>query len=81
MKLLLRIVLLLLIPVFSTAQHSLYWEEWNKEQLDSLRLIWQNTTNDTLRMAAARSFGMYYSERNRDSGLYLMNSRHRWQGN
>src|SRR5664279_3814385 len=70
MKLFIKISLLL-FPVFSIAQQNLYMELWNKEQIDSLRLIWHNTTNDTLRMAAARSLGMYYQERNRDSGLYF----------
>ena len=59
------------MPSFSIAQKNTYWEEWNKEQIDSLRLIWQNTTNDTLRMAAARSLGMYYQESNFDTGLYF----------
>ena len=71
MKLFIKISLLLLLPAFSIAQQNSYWEEWNKEQIDSLRLIWNNTTNDTLRMAAARSLGWYYQESNRDSGLYF----------
>ena len=72
MKLFIKISLLLLLPAFSIAQKNTYWEEWNKEQLDSLRLIWQNTTNDTLRMAAARSLGWQYAESNYDSGLYFL---------
>ena len=47
-------------------------EEWNKDQIDSLQLIWHNTTNDTIRMAAARSLGWYHEESNLDSGLYFI---------
>ncbi len=72
MKLFIKISLLLLLPAFSFAQKNAYWEEWNKEQLDSLRLIWQNTTNDTLRMAAARSLGWQYTESKFDSALYFL---------
>jgi signal transduction histidine kinase len=71
MKLFIKISLLLFLPVFSIAQQNPYWEEWNKEQIDSLRLIWYNTTNDTLRMEVARRLGLYYHERNWDSGLYF----------
>ena len=70
MKLLIQI-LVLLLPAYSIAQQNPYMELWNKEQIDSLRLIWNKTTNDTVRMAAARSLGFYYQERNRDSGLYF----------
>ena len=72
MKLFIKISLLLLLPAFSVAQKNAYWEEWNKEQLDSLRLIWHNSTNDTLRMAAARSLGLQYAESKYDSGLYFL---------
>src|SRR6187402_2544002 len=64
------IFLLMLPPVFSRAQHNLYFEEWNPQQLDSIRMTWNVAANDTIKMAAARSLGMYYQERNRDSGLY-----------
>ncbi len=70
MKIFIKITLLLLLPVFSIAQQNPYWEEWNKAQADSLQLIWNNTTNDTLRMGVARSLGYYNSEINIDSGLY-----------
>jgi len=59
MKLFIKISLFLLLPAFSIAQQDSYWEKWNKEQIDSLRLVWQNTTNDSMRMAAARSLGVY----------------------
>ena len=72
MKLFIKIMLLLLLPAFSIAQQNAFMEEWNKEQIDSLQLIWHNTTNDTIRMAAARSLGWYYEESNLDSGLYFI---------
>jgi two-component system NtrC family sensor kinase len=70
MKLFIKILLLLLLPAFSYAQQIPYWEEWNKKQADSLRLIWNNTPNDTFRMGISRSLGFYYMEINMDSGLY-----------
>lgn len=70
MKLFIKISLLLLLPASSIAQPIPYWEEWNRSQIDSLLLIWNNTTNDTLRMGIARSLGYYYGEANLDSGLY-----------
>ena len=81
MKKFIYVVLLLLLPVFSIAQQNPYCEEWNKEQLNSLRLIWYNSTNDTLRLGLARSYGFYYQESNFDSGFTLMSSRLYWQGN
>ena len=71
MKWLIPIVLFLHLPGFSIAQQNPYWEPWNKEQADSLRLIWNNTKNDTIRMGVARSLGFYYSEANTDSSLYF----------
>jgi hypothetical protein len=56
MKLFIKISLLLLLPTFLHAQQHPYREEWNKEQADSLRLIWYNTSNETLRMAGQISF-------------------------
>jgi two-component system, NtrC family, sensor kinase len=71
MKSLLKISLLLLLPAFSIAQQNPYWEEWNKEQADSLQLIFYNSANDTIRMGVARSLGFYYQELNTDSALYF----------
>jgi len=63
---------LLFLPGFSTAQQDFDFEVANnKEQAASLQLIWHNTTNDTLRMGAARSLGLYYQGRNWDSSLYF----------
>ena len=71
MKLLITISFLLFLTCLSMAQQNSYWEPWNKEQADSLRLIWNNTNNDTIRMGVARSLGFYYSEANTDSSLYF----------
>ncbi len=65
-------MLLLLCPAFSMAQQSVYGEEHTKEQMDSLRLVLKNTSNDTLRMGIARSFCFYYMEVKRDSALYFV---------
>ena len=72
MKSFMKILLLILLPAFSIAQQNAYWEEYTKEQIDSLRVVLQHTTNDTLRMAIARSFGFYYMEIKGDSALYFL---------
>src|SRR5215831_5709397 len=72
MKYCLKLLLLILFPMLLHAQQNLYWEEeWNKDQIDSLRSAWTQVHNDTLRMAIARSLGFYYQEKNRDSSLYF----------
>ncbi len=71
MKLLITVSFLLCLTCLSMAQQNSYWEPWSKEQADSLRLIWNNTNNDTIRMGVARSLGFYYSEANTDSSLYF----------
>jgi two-component system NtrC family sensor kinase len=68
----LKILLILLLPTFAVAQYSTsYWEEFTKNQTDSLRSAFQKTTNDTLRMEIARGIAYYYIEVNRDSALYF----------
>jgi len=71
MKLFIKISLLLLLPAFSIAQQNPFWEEWNKEQADSLRMIFYKSANDSIRMGVARSLGFYYQELNYDSALYF----------
>jgi len=71
MNVFIKIMLLLLLPAFSIAQQNPFWEEWNKEQADSLQLIFYNSANDTIRMGVARSLGFYYQELNNDSALYF----------
>src|SRR5215211_850580 len=63
---------IMLLPAFSIAQQNVYGEEHTKEQIDSLRLVLQNTSNDTLRMGIARSFCFYYMEIKRDSALFFV---------
>jgi two-component system, NtrC family, sensor kinase len=70
MKLFVTNFLFFLLPVFSNAQQYPFWEEWNNTQADSLKLIYINSSNDTVRLGALRSLGIYYSEINIDSGLY-----------
>jgi signal transduction histidine kinase len=53
------------------AQQNPYWEDWSKDQIDSLQSAWTKVHNDTLRMAIARSLGFYYQEKDRDSSLYF----------
>ena len=72
MKLFTKIILLLLLPVFSLAQQNPYWEVWQKVQGDSLKLYWNNTSNDTIRMGLARSLGYYYQEIDLDSAFYFL---------
>ena len=72
MKLFIKIILLLLLPVFSIAQQNPYWEVWQKVQGDSLLLYWNNTGNDTIRMGVARSLGFYYMEIDLDSSYYFL---------
>ena len=70
MKVVSKIILFFLLPVMSNAQQFPFWEDWNNTQADSLKLIWVNSTNDTVRMGVIRSLGIYYSEINIDSALY-----------
>ncbi|MEO5984149.1 MAG: tetratricopeptide repeat protein, partial [Ferruginibacter sp.] len=72
MRSLIKIILLLFLPAFSKAQQNLYWEEYTKEQIESLRSLLKNTSNDTLRMEIARSFCIYYMDIKRDSALYFV---------
>src|SRR5689334_1476052 len=71
MKLLVKILLFLLLPLSAYSQANVYWEEWSDHEIDSLQSAWNTVHNDTLRMAIARSLGFYYQERDRDSSLYF----------
>ncbi len=61
----LKILLLLLMPIFSIAQKSFP---------DSLRLVLQNPTSDSIRYLASMELGYYFSENNRDSSLFYYES-------
>jgi two-component system, NtrC family, sensor kinase len=62
MRSLFKILFLLYLPVFVTAQ--------TQEQIDSMRLVLKNATNDTTRMDAYLKLGTYYDDVNLDSSLY-----------
>ena len=65
MRLLLKILLLLFLPVFGKAQTRL--------QMDSAYFMLQHATNDTVRMGAYSMLGGLYDDVNADSGLYYCN--------
>jgi len=62
MNLFIKISLLLLLPAFVEAQH-------NNKQLDSLRMVLSNATNDTIRMDVYDQLAYYFYEVNPDSSL------------
>ena len=64
-----KIVLLLLLPAFIMAQQDTTWGFINKQQADSLRILLENTSNDTVKMSACRLMGFYYQELKADSSL------------
>ena len=72
MKLLLKLFLLVCLPFLSGAQISPLLIEPTKKQADSLRIVLEQTTNDTLRMAALRDLAIYYIDANIDSAIYFI---------
>ena len=72
MKSFIKIVLLLLFPVFSIAQvHPLFLEPTKKEA-DSLLVSLNQNINDTLKMAAYRELALYYLDISLDSAMYFI---------
>ncbi len=65
MKLYTKIALLLLLPVFVSAQSE-------QKQLDSLKVALKNAPNDTIRMDVYYQLGLFYNEINRDSALFYL---------
>ncbi|HEY5691057.1 MAG TPA: ATP-binding protein [Cyclobacteriaceae bacterium] len=65
MKLLSKVLLLSLIPVFAHAQSS--------QQIDSVYRILEQAANDTVRLKAYSMLGGLYDDINSDSGLYYCN--------
>jgi signal transduction histidine kinase len=65
MKLLLKIVPLVLLPVFVNAQ--------TRQQRDSAYSILQHAANDTVRMGACSVLASFYDDISVDSGLYYCN--------
>ncbi len=71
MKLLIKLSLLALLPLLSTAQIDPTWGYVTAQQADSLKSSLLTEKNDTLKLAAYRSLGFYYQDIKRDSGLYF----------
>ena len=69
---LVKIVLYILLPVFSMAQVNPLFLEPTKEQADSLRKALNENINDTLRMAANRELALFYLDINADSALFYI---------
>jgi len=72
MKSIIKIILLLLLPVFSKAQVNPLYLEPTKKEADSLRISLTNNINDTLRMAAYRDLALYYLDIRLDSAMYFI---------
>jgi two-component system NtrC family sensor kinase len=72
MKLIIKILLLILLPVFSTAQVNPLFIEPTEKEVDSLQWLVKHTNNDTIRMAALRECVLYYVEKNVDSAFYFI---------
>ena len=72
MKLFLKIFLILLLPVCSSAQISPLFLEPTKKQADSLRIVLKEDSNDTTRMVALRELSLFYLDINSDSALYYI---------
>lgn len=64
-----KIVLYILLPVFSISQVNPLFLEPTKEQADSLRKALNENINDTLRMAANRELALFYFDINLDSAI------------
>ena len=71
MKHFLKILLLLFIPSFLMAQNAIF-DEPTKKQADSLRVVFQNTQNDTIRMEICKQLGTFYEEANPDSAIFFL---------
>src|SRR6187401_3584372 len=67
-----KIVLCILLPVFSIAQVNPLFLEPTKKQADSLRKALNENINDTLRMAANRELALFYLDINSDSAIYYI---------
>jgi len=66
-------IILLALPFLSFAQLGTYMAEPNDFEADSLHLVYEKTTSDTIKMEVSRMLGFYYHERNTDSALYFQN--------
>jgi len=64
-------ILLLTIPIFTIAQMDIYLAEPNDHEADSLHVIYNSTSDDTVKMEVCRMLGFYYHEKNTDSALFF----------
>jgi len=67
-----KILLFVLLPLFSKAQVNPLFLYPTKAQADSLQLSLKKVTNDTLRMFAYRELARYYLDINSDSSMYFI---------
>jgi hypothetical protein len=72
MRSFIKTIVLLILPVLAQAQVNPLFIEATKKQADSLHLVLKQTTNDTLKMAAARDLALYYLDTQSDSSLYFI---------
>jgi signal transduction histidine kinase len=56
------------------AQTGTYYDynSYSQHRVDSLHLLFKNTSNDTVKMAVSRDLGLYYLETNSDSAYYFL---------
>ena len=59
----------ILLPFCSRSQNNPYWQEPTRIQVDSLKEVLANSTNDTVKMYINRQLGMYHQENNRMAAL------------
>ena len=67
-----KIILYVLLPLFSMAQVNPLFLEPTKKQADSLRKALAQNINDTLKMAANRELSLFYLDINTDSAIYYV---------
>ncbi len=69
MKIIIRISLILLMPLFSFGQNTMY-KTVSRNQADNILNELKITSNDTIRMMLSRDLANFYSELNFDSSIY-----------
>ena len=72
MKLKLKILLIIVLPTLVLGQVNPLFLEPTQKQVDSLRFVLKQTTNDTIKMATFREFALYYLDQNIDSAHYYI---------
>ena len=65
------IFFILFIPVQCLlAQEQTYFVQWTNKGADSAKVLFRVSDNDSVRMKLARSLGLYYQEKDRDTSLF-----------